>query len=330
MSVNLKELIRKIIEYHGGEIIDRDDEFIWAKIDGNTEIYYVEDREVVDGEHVFKFNRDTEQVNAIKAIICVKGYTEMAENTAKKLKIYLIPRDKLASWIGEYVLDIYEKGETLNLFDEEDIEVEGIYYDEDEEEEEEVDEDVIPIIIEDVEGGDEKIMKVNITKEKAISISKKHIFGVDAELVLVPHFIFEFSLKLSIENVNDEKVVSGIVAVNALNGQYNIWKVGYETVSQIHIPHVKMEPRVSIEESEKNAIGFLMEEYTKEEEYTIEDENITIIDKRKITPLQDSIKTKFVGLHYLPVWIVRGRGRTVAINANSGEIKKVEDFGLTT
>ena len=327
MSVNLKDLIKKVIMERGGEIVDKDDDFIWARMDGNLGIYYIEEKEVVTGEHVVNFNRVTEQVMGEKAIFCLKGFDNLARNVANKLKIELIPRDQIALFIGEYILQLYEKGEELPMLEEEDVEVEDIQYDEEEEEE---NPDVIPIIIEDMDGGEEKIIKINVSEEEALKIAKIYGGGFSAELKLVPYFIFEYSLKLSIEGSPENKTVSGIIAINGLNGKHEIWKTGYETTSTIELPHVKLEPRHALEKSRKNAKDSLIKEYTKEEEFTINDENVTIIEKRKTKPLERSIKVNFLGLYYLPVWEVVGRPGKLLINASTGEASKEDIYGITS
>ncbi len=330
MSVNLKDLIKRFIMEKGGEIIEKDDDFIWVRMDGNLGIYYLEENDVVTGEHVVNFNRVTEQVMGEKAIFCLKGYDDLAKNVAQKLKIELIPREQLALFIGEYIIQLYEKGEEMPILEEEDVEVEDIQYDEEEEEEEEENPDLIPIIIEEVDGGEEKIIKVNVTEEEAMKIAKLYGGGFNAELKLVPYFLFEFSLKLSIEGSPENKAVSGIIAINALTGAYEIWRTGFETASTIALPHIKFEPKISLELSKETARKSLIKEYTKEEEVTINDENVTIIEKRKTKPLESSIKVNHLGLHYLPVWDVTGRGGSVYINASTGDASKEDIYGLTT
>ncbi len=318
MSVKIRDLIKKMLEENGWVIDERGDEFIWARgEDGHLEIYLVVDDREVTGEDVMMFFRNTEQVSGEKAIICLRGYDKSAEMIAKNMKIHLIPRDSMAPLIGEYIISLIERGEKIPLFGEEDIEVENIEF---EEEEEEENEDIIPIIIEDVDSGQEKMIKVNIPEDRALAIARQSIKPFKAELHLEPYYLFEFSLKVVTEGTMEEKPVSGIIAINAVTGSYEVWRTGYETTPQIELPHVRVEPVISLDDSKKKARAGLIKEYTKEKEFTVDDKTVTIIEKRKIRPLESSIKTNYMGLYYLPVWVVEGRDGKVRINAASGEI----------
>ncbi len=318
MSVNLKDIVKRMLESYGIEILDRDDEYIWAKRkDGMHLIYLEEDREV-DDDYIINFSRKTEQFHGERSIICVKGCKKSAEILANKLGIELTSRKDFSSLLGEYIIEMYEKKKLseIPMFEEEDVEVEEI-----EEGEEEV-EDVIPIFLEEVSEGEEKIIKPIISNEKALKIAREYVRGFRAEMKLIPYYIFEFSLELIVEGEFQNKIVKGIIAINALNRKYEIWKTGYETASKIEIPYERLEPKISLEGSKDIAKNSLKIEYTREGEFKIEEENITIIEKRKIEPKEESIKTKFMGLYYLPVWIIEGRNGIIMINAATGDIMK--------
>ncbi len=328
MSVDLKELLKRIIQDMGGEIVDRDDDFIWVRMgEGVFEVYYLADKEKVTGDHVIMFARNTEQVKGDKAIFCVKGYDDFAFNIAKKMNIVLIPREKLANLIGEFILKIYEQSAEIPLFDEDDIEVEDIVFDDDEEEgsdeEDEYDQDVIPIIIEDIEGGEEKIIRPNVLSEDDARVFCEDYLRVyHAQLQLKPYYIFEYSLKVILEGSAESRVISGIIAVDALDGHYEIWKAGFETTSTLDVPYLKLEPEIPRESAESHAREGLMKEYTTEKEISIEDDAITVIEKRKTRPLENSININPIGLHYLPVWVCEGREGKVYMNAVTKEIIK--------
>ncbi len=324
MSVKLRDLIKRMLVENGWVVDERGDEFIWGRAeDGHLEIFLVVEDHEVTGEDVMLFVRNTEQVHGEKAIICIKGYDRTAEAMASRLGVHLIPRDKIAPLIGEYVITLLERGEKLPILGEEDVEVEDIEIEEWEEDtEEEENEDVIPIIIEDVGGGEEKIIKPIISEDKARAIARKYTMPLRVELHLVPYYLFEYSLKVVTEGTMEEKNASGIIAINALNGSYEVWKTGYETTSNIDLPHVRIEPVISLDDSRRYARSGLVKEYTREKEFTVDDQTVTIIEKRKIRPLESSIKTNYMGIYYLPVWVVEGRDGKVRINAASGEIMR--------
>ncbi len=320
MSVKLKDLIKKMLSSEEGVVVEeRDDEFIWVHSqDAGIGIFQIIEDHTVTEEDVVVFARNTEQIKGFKGLICIKNYDKSAEKAAEKLNIQLLSREKIAELIGEFIIRSYESGEDLHMFEEEDIEVEDIeFFDEEEEVWEE--EDVIPIIIEDV-GGEEKIIKINIDKERAITIARKKISVMDITLKLIPYFLFEYSLKVIIEGTMEERFSSGIIAIDGETGKYEIWKMGYETTSKIEIQHVRVEPLISLEKAKSAAVDGLKKEYTREKEITLDDSTVTIIEKRKMRPLESSIKTNYMGLYYLPVWEATGKEGKVRINAATGEI----------
>ncbi len=315
MRVDIKELLKLILRDAGAEILDRNDEFIWAKTSDGLYLYHIEKNVPVDGDYIVHFNRLTEQVSGYKGIICLKGCKSDAMSIAERLGIELTPREEFARIVGEFIIKLAERGEEVPIIQEEDVEVLDV-----EEEDGDEESEVIPIFLEDIEESAEKIIKPLIPELKAMQLSRESVGGFKAELNLIPYYVFEFSLMLIIEGENEDKNVAGVIAINALTGEYEIWKTGYETVSSISIPHIKVEPKISKKSAEYKALNGLNMEFTTEKEVRIEEENITIIEKRKTRPRKDTIKINFLGLYYFPVWIVTGRRGKIMVNAVSGEL----------
>ncbi len=318
MVVDLRELLKKIFALKGVEILDREPyDYIWARDVEGLELIYLEDSVQVDGEYVVSFSRKTEQIHASKTIICLKGCTSNARDMAEKLKIDLLDRREFAHVLGEFLIEIYEQGKLndLEILKEEDIEVEEF--------ETEQDEDTIPIFLEEVdEEGEERIIKPIVMPEKAEEIARNYIHGFHQELVLLPYFLFEYSLELLIEGTMQTKAVKGVLAINAINGKHDLWKRGYETTTRINLEHRKMEPKVGLDEVKSQVESILEEQYSREEEVKIEGENVTIIEKKKTRPKKGSIKAHFMGLYYLPLWVIEGKRGIITINAATGEIIK--------
>jgi len=318
MMVDLRYLLKRIFELKGVEVLDREpQDYLWVKYEEGLELIYLEDREVVDGNYVINFSRDTEQIHAYKSIICLKGYTSDAKNMAEKLGIELLDRIEFAKVLGEFVIELHEKNKLmdLELLEEGDVEIEELDTEEDE--------DTIPIFLEEVtEEGEERIIKPAISSDEASSIAKNYVRGYHQELILLPYFIFEYSLELLIEGTMKTKPVKGLMAINAINKKYELWTKGYETTTRIDMEYHKMEPVIGIEESKRIAEKTIEEEFSKEEEVTIEGENVTIIEKRKTRPKKGSVRLNFLGLYYLPIWVIEGKGGMLMINAASGEIIK--------
>ena len=325
MLVNLRELLKTLLAKNGIEIINREPEdFIWARYQEGLELIYVEENEVVNGDYIINFARKTELIKANKTLICVKGCTDDAKNLAKRMNVELLDRGDFTSLIGEFIVEIYEKSKEipLEILQEEDIEVEEV---------EEESQDVIPIFLEEVsEEGEERIIKPTISEDEASAIAKGYVHGFDQKLILLPYFVFEYSLEILVEGKIETKNVKGVMAINGVNRKYEIWRRGYETTVHIDLPHERLEPALGLEECKKIAMEALEEEYSKEEEVKIEGENITIIEKRKTKPKKGTLKLNFLGLYYLPVWVAEGRDGIVMINGASGEIMKENTYGFTT
>ena len=319
MMVDLRELLKRVFALKGIEILNREPyDYIWLRNEEGLELIYLEENENVDGDYLLSFARNTEQVHAAKTIICIKECTQDARKIAEKLGIELLNRAEFARVLGELIIEIYEsnKLDELNILKEEDVEVEEL------EELENEDEDVIPIFLEEVGEGEEMIIKPVISPQEADKIAREYVHGFTQELVLLPYYVFDYSLEILIEGTIQTKVAKGVLALNALNGKGEFWKKGYETVRKLDLEHRKMGPKIDFEEANAIAEKSLEEEYSKEEEVKIEGENVTIIEKRKTRPKRGSIKTNFLGLYYLPVWIMSGKGGMVMINAVTGATMK--------
>jgi len=319
MVVDLRELLKRIFVLKSIEVLDREPyDYLWIRHEDGLELIYLEENDVVNGDYVLSFARNTEQVHASKTIICIKECTKDARKMAEKFGIELLDRAEFARVLGELVIELYEsnKLDELNILEEEDVEVEEL------EELESEDEDVIPIFLEEVGEGEERIIRPVISPQEADKIAREYVHGFTQELVLLPYYVFDYSLEVLIEGTIQTKAVKGILALNALNGKGEFWKRGYETVSKLDIEHRKMEPKIGFEEASEMVEKSLEEEYSKEEEVKIEGENVTIIEKRKTRPKRGSVKTNFLGLYYLPVWIMSGKGGMVMINAVTGATMK--------
>ena len=324
MVVDLVSLLKRIFELKGVEVLDREPyDFIWLKYKDGLEIIYIVDDREVDGDFIMNFARRTEQIKATKTIVCLKGCGWNAEKTAKKVGVDVLDRKEFSYVLGELILDLHDAKmlENIQFFEEEDVEVEEM------DEEIEQDEDVIPIFLEEVGGeGEEKMIKPSISAEEAGALARNYLRGNRQEMVLLPYYVFEFSLEVVIEGSMQTKTVGGIIAVNALSREAEIWKKGYETTSRISEDFRKMDARVGLEDARDVAEEKLREEFSKEEEVTIEGENVTIIEKRKTRPKKGSLRLDFLGLYHLPVWVVEGARGRVMVNGVTGEIIKKEIY----
>jgi hypothetical protein len=170
---------------------------------------------------------------------------------------------------------------------------------------------------------DLRSVPVNVPKEKAVSIAKPHLGGVDdAVLKLVPYWRYEYSI--SIEKQYRSKIVDisgeGAGCLNALNGHTEFFVDGVH--DQITLPDDGYElkaPVIKEEEAKKDLIRMITEEHTKDVRF----ENMvgdTIISEHKtFKPTPEDIKLS-LDLVYLPIWEVKGPRNSVEINGYSAEV----------
>ncbi len=332
MVVDLIQLLKKIFELKGVEVLDREPEdLIWLKYDEGMELIYIEDRDRVTGDAVLEFSRATEQVHANKVIICLKDCTYDAKTMAEKLGIELLTKAEFSHILGELILEIHEMGkmDELHILEEGDVEVEGMDYGEEQVEEEldYAEEDTIPIFLEEVGSeGEEKIIKPTISADEASALARNYLHGQNQEMILLPHYVFEFSLEVIVEGSMDIRPVTGAIAIDALSKKHYLWKRGYETTTRLDVDFRKMEPKIGLEEAREMAESAVNTEFSREEEVKIEGDNVTIIEKRRTRPKKGSLRVDFLGLYYLPVWVIEGRKGRVMVNAVSGEIMKKEIY----
>ncbi len=323
MYKNLREFLRELFVRTGWEVMDREpEEFIWLKTDEGIELVYVEMEKTVDGDYIIQFCRNTEQLPGEKIIMCVRDVTRDAYTVAEKYGVVIYNRTATAKFIGDGIIELYEKGmlSALPIFDEDDIEVEKV---EEEEESEEIEEDVIPIFLEDVATeGEERVIKPKITEEDAYKIARNYVRGSSMRMIYIPFYVFEYSVEVMIEGLRKYRLVTGVIAVNGLDSECEIWKHGYETTNASTVDVKDIEPKIGLEEAREVAARGVIDKNTKSEEVKVEHENATIIEKRKVVPNKSTLKLNFMGLYYLPVWVIEGLGGMVMINAATGEIIK--------
>ncbi len=319
MVMTLKDLIKEILRYQGGEILEHDDDYIWVRSDGNILIYKLVEDKIVEEVDVIAFHQSMKQINGSKVIICAKGVKDSAIALAKKFQISIINQDELASIIGEYMIEKLTSGDEISFEEEEEQEEE-----EEEIEEESEDRDTIPIILEDTSDTPEKIIKMSFTKEDVLKEVRHTLKAPRAELQLIPYYLFDYSLRIVFEGDFKEQSVSGIIAINGITGKPEIWKEGYETEHAPDISSLRTEPKIHVDEAKKISRNGLIKEYTTEKEVVVENENVTIIEKRKTKPLENSVKISYLGLYYLPVWDVFGINGHIIFNAANGAKIKEE------
>jgi hypothetical protein len=107
MNVDLKGLLKMILRDAGAEILERDDEFIWAKTPEGLYLYHIEDKVTVDGDYVVNFIRRTEQVKGYRGIICLKGCKPEAMNPYPNIPISCFFASAISCFDAPFFLAVF-------------------------------------------------------------------------------------------------------------------------------------------------------------------------------------------------------------------------------
>jgi hypothetical protein len=170
----------------------------------------------------------------------------------------------------------------------------------------------------------EAIVRPVLSKDDVREIGKKTVRGFNYMLQLVPHFVYDFKSVLKIPEEED-RVIEGCVAINALTSQWETWEPGFETVEEVSITHERLEPKIDEESASDNARTAARELGTEEIESVEEADHAIVVEKRVESPEEEDIILKRRGLVYLPVWCIEGTLGAIIVNANSGKIIR-EDY----
>ncbi|MCJ2564441.1 MAG: hypothetical protein LN417_10215 [Candidatus Thermoplasmatota archaeon] len=182
----------------------------------------------------------------------------------------------------------------------------------------------LPHDMEEAEKAKEVIVRPVLTKDDIREIGKKTVRGFNFMLQLVPHFVYEFESVLHVHGEED-RVVDGCIAVNALTSQWETWEMDFETVEAIDTTHETLEPKIDEESASEIAREAARELGTKEVESVHEADHATIVERRIESPEEEDVSTKHAGLVYLPVWCVEGTLGAIIVNSNTGKIVR-EDY----
>lgn len=178
----------------------------------------------------------------------------------------------------------------------------------------------IPVIVESVDEGTERIVRPNFGLEDVKYLSRHSIQGYRFELQLVPHYLFHY-----VFDIGEGKQKAGIVAVNGLTGYAETWRWGFELVDSIEIPHSKHEPKVDFERARKIAEEMVSREHRASVETVRDYGHAEVIERKRVE--RESVTLEPKGLVYLPVWCVEGKGGVMIVNSSSGKIISERLYG---
>jgi ribosomal protein L34 len=188
---------------------------------------------------------------------------------------------------------------------------------------------VSPELLEDVRDASvgERIVRPVLGAEDIRELSRKTVSGFRYRLELVPHFVYGYICPLY---MGDEKlgVERGMLSVNALTHKVESWNERTEVVYALEVSHRTLEPAIATEDAKRLAKRELVRVNSYDKETIHEEKNVTITEKRKVTPREGEIQLEDRGVFYIPIWCVEGVHGIIIVNASSGKIVSEDYYRL--
>ncbi len=167
-------------------------------------------------------------------------------------------------------------------------------------------------------------LPVNVTSDRAISISASHIRGCNTTVLKFVPF-WKYSYSLDVEHRYRSKIVDisgdGSGCLNALNGNIENIHMG-DVRDSVSIPNVEYDvkhPLTPKEDARKQILNMIIEEYTKDLRFDDVKGETIISEHKRFKPAVSDIDLS-IELVHVPVWEVKGNKNSVEINAYSAEV----------
>lgn len=299
----LKDHLTEILRSRDFEVVEKDGYLYGSREDVSVVVMAASD---MLSEDVDDFVRNVADFHGRKIVASIGKVDDNVQSLLQKRGIYYWDREDVEHEIGSMHLRSLGEDAIKSLLDE-------VISDELPQRPAEPPEQSIPIIVESAVERSERIVKPNFSLEDVKYLARHEVQGYRYELELVPHYLFHYVL-----NFDDGKQRAGIVAVNALTGQIETWRWGFELVDSIDAQHTRREPKVEQEKASDLAREAIAKEYRSFTEEVRDFGHSEIIERKK--PQKDPMVVEPKGLVYLPVWCVEGKGGAMIVNSSSGKI----------
>jgi len=180
---------------------------------------------------------------------------------------------------------------------------------------------IAPEVLEEMQGTElsERIVKPVIDISDVKEISRQTVGGFRYRLELVPYFVYQYSCDLYIDKI---KVGSerGHLSVNALTGKVEPWNENVDIVLTLEHAYKRLEPMLEVEEAKKLVKSEVVRIHTHEQEIIRDTGQVTIVEKKTVSPNPDEVVVKELGVFYIPIWCVEGIHGVMILNAGNGKI----------
>jgi len=173
----------------------------------------------------------------------------------------------------------------------------------------------------------ERIVKPTININDVREISRQTVGGFRYRLELVPYYVYNYSCELYVE---DRKLgsESGQLSVNALTKKVEKWNDKVEIVYSLEQSYRRLEPMLDAEEAKGLVKDEVVRMYSYEREIIKDSGQVTVVEKKRVSPRAEDVNLEGQGIFYSPIWCVEGIHGVMIVNAGTGKIISEDYYRL--
>ena len=173
----------------------------------------------------------------------------------------------------------------------------------------------------------ERIVRPVVTAEDVMDMARGSVAGFRQDLQLMPHYVFAYICPLY---HGEEKVgvESGTLSVNGITQKVEPWPERRELIYSMDDEHERLEAAISEQDAARMARRELVRLYTFDREHVVEEDHVTMTEKRRIAPREESIELDGRGVVFLPLWCVQGVHGAMVIDASTGKVVSEDHYSL--
>ncbi|MCL4412431.1 MAG: hypothetical protein M1526_03650 [Candidatus Thermoplasmatota archaeon] len=290
LRVFLEEIIRRMgyRTYPGYP-----EEYIWIDHgDGSGEvIMLLEDSSL---ERVKSFYSSTVNFPGEKFVFFLVDEDPEITSYCKSKGIKSVRKDEVGLIVGRSIIDIHLKKRRENDFKEDE-------------------KDSIYVYLE--EGSNPKFVKPAITGEAVANA-----LGLKADLLFIPFSFYSYSVSVMEGSLIEKR--EGTVMVNTVNGTVSKSISGYEVIDSWPMQHRELEPKWEPDASIERVRRWIQDNIESEVVEEKEMRYLVVFTRKKVRPLENSIKIKYNNTHLYPIY----SSSSLVMDGFTGEIKSVTDY----
>lgn len=305
MRSEIEALLVELLETYGYTVINIADSIIRAEKKGEEIIVtYALPDETLDEiiwERMARIRNIEAEAKLFVNLTACQNPTVEVLNALKKQGVILLPRENFEREIGRAklskILSEYEKKE-------EEVKSELQY------------------------SPEERFFVLAVDRNEIEKIGEQ-VSGFNYELHYVPHHVYTYSCEIKRGGIG--RKCTGIVAVDARNGQVKKWKRLPEVKDMAEYPGSLKPATLTQEEAKALANDWILQNERRElSPVEMKIDNIVVIEKRIEQPDPESIVLNYLGIIHLPIWYVEGSAGVIVVNGAEGSIIDLEFFGIPT